>query len=70
MWVENGWFYAALVVLNCLICNTRPAGRVYETLLTEHERKYGPSKIYEDLFRVIQGNLDNLSVIKDEIAGK
>ncbi|NOX35789.1 MAG: type II toxin-antitoxin system HipA family toxin [Deltaproteobacteria bacterium] len=45
------------------------AGTVYESLLTEHERKYGHSKIYDDLFRIIQGNLDQLSGLKDALAG-
>ena len=35
----------------------------YETLLGEHEKKYGPSKIYDDLFNVISRNIACLESI-------
>jgi len=37
------------------------ATEAYALLLTEHEKKYGPSKIYNDLFEVIQDNLGQLN---------
>lgn len=36
--------------------------KTYAPLLAEHEKKYGPSKIYNDLFEVIQDNLGQLNL--------
>jgi len=35
--------------------------KTYAPLLAEHEKKYGPSKIYNDLFEVIRSNLGQLN---------
>ncbi|MCK5695012.1 MAG: type II toxin-antitoxin system HipA family toxin [Desulfobacula sp.] len=35
--------------------------KTYTPLLAEHEKKYGQSKIYTDLFKVIRDNLDQLN---------
>ncbi len=34
----------------------------YESVLSRHEKEYGPSTMYEDLFEVIQGNLEQLKI--------
>jgi len=37
--------------------------KVYLPLITEHEKKYGASKIYNDLIKVIIGNLERINKI-------
>ncbi|MDA3789272.1 MAG: HipA domain-containing protein, partial [Desulfobacula sp.] len=39
----------------------------YEPILSTHEKEYGPSTIYQDLFKVIQVNLEHLESLLDRI---
>lgn len=48
--------------LNSLMDEMRQAvSKSYTPLLSEHEKKYGPSKIYDSLSNVIQNNLEALN---------
>ncbi|OQY11613.1 MAG: serine/threonine protein kinase [Desulfobacteraceae bacterium 4572_19] len=43
---------------------TQAVNNVYAKLLTEHEKKYGISKIYDSLFKVIKVNLERLNYLR------
>ena len=41
--------------------------KTYVPLMTEHEKKYGYSKIYDDLIKVIKDNFERLNRFCDAL---